>query len=67
MSAAAVRAPKHNPQAAEICQRLKCVRGAMDHLPTSPFVRAVILPLLRRRVKNLNAARMITTTKRVRG
>ena len=67
MSTAAIRAPKHNPRAAEIHQRLHCVRGVMDHLPTSPFVRAVILPLLRRRVENLNAARMITTTKQVRG
>jgi len=71
MSTAVVTLPEavvHNVHGSEISQRLQCVRGVMDHLPTSPFVREVILPLLRRRVENLNTARRVTTTttKRVR-
>ena len=49
--------------ATEIDARMVSVRRLMDHLPTSAFVRAEILPLFRDRIASLHAAHVLTSTK----
>ena len=64
-SATAARGVKSLPTrvgtTTEIGARMTSVRRVMDHLPTSAFVRAEMLPLFRDRIAGLHAAHVMTS------